>query len=59
MGKLRSREGDKVKRGKWKIRIKYNTNGKEIKVPLGNRKAGKQEGYVQDREGTGGPTTEQ
>jgi hypothetical protein len=41
MGKLRRREGDKVKGGKWKIRIKYNTNGKEIKVPLGNRKAGK------------------
>jgi hypothetical protein len=46
MGKLRRKEGDKVKGGKWISRIKYNTNGKEIKVPLGSRKAGKQEEYV-------------
>jgi hypothetical protein len=46
MGKLRGKEGDKVKGVKWRIRIKYNINGKEIKVPLGNRKAGKQEEYV-------------
>jgi hypothetical protein len=35
-----------VKGGKWRIKIKYNTSGKKIKVPLGNRKAGMQEEYV-------------
>jgi hypothetical protein len=46
LGNLRRKEGDKVKGGKWRIRIKHNTSGKEIKVPLGNRKAGMQEEYV-------------
>ena len=53
MGNLRRKKGDKVKGGKWIIRIKYDTNGKEIKVPLRNRKAGMQEEYVQGREGAG------
>jgi hypothetical protein len=48
-----------VKGEKLRIRINYNTNGKYIKVPLGNRKAGNQEQYAQGREGVGGPTTEQ
>jgi hypothetical protein len=46
MGELRGKEGDRVKGEKWRIRINYKTNGKEIKLPLGSRKPGKQEEYV-------------
>lgn len=59
IGNLRRQGGDIVKEGKWRIRIKYNTNGKEIKVPLWKREAGKQAEYAKGREGTGGPTTKQ